>query len=85
MKAGYDYDDSYRSFPVSIATQANSEYGKAEYNTTAEYTVGTLSDVVRAPMGGSGGVLQIGFEATINGSQLSIQKLDMYIKEGRVY
>jgi hypothetical protein len=85
LKVGYDYDDSYRSFPIEIATQANAEYGVAEYNTTAEYTVGTLSDTVRAPVGGSGGVLQVGFEATINGSQLSIQKLDIYTKEGRVY
>jgi len=85
LKVGYDYDDSYRSFPIEIASQANAEYGVAEYNTTAEYTVGTLSDTVRAPVGGSGGVLQVGFEATINGSQLSIQKLDIYTKEGRVY
>jgi hypothetical protein len=85
LKVGYDYDDSYRSFPIEIATQSNAEYGVAEYNTTAEYTVGTLSDTVRAPVGGSGGVLQVGFEATINGSQLSIQKLDIYTKEGRVY
>lgn len=85
LKVGYDYDDSYRSFPISIASQANAEYGVAEYNTTAEYTVGTLSDTVRAPVGGSGGVLQVGFEATINGSGLSIQKLDIYTKEGRIY
>jgi hypothetical protein len=85
LKVGYDYDDSYRSFPIEIATQSNAEYGVAEYNTTAEYTVGTLSDTVRAPVGGSGGVLQVGFEAKINGSQLSIQKLDIYTKEGRVY
>jgi len=89
LKVGYDYDDSYRSFPIEIASQANAEYGIAEYGanaaTVAEYTVGTLSDTVRAPVGGSGGVLQVGFEATINGSQLSIQKLDIYTKEGRVY
>jgi hypothetical protein len=89
LKVGYDYDDSYRSFPVSISTQTNAEYGIAEYGdnaaTLAEYTVGTLSDTVRAPVGGSGGVIQVGFEATINGSQLSIQKLDIYTKEGRVY
>jgi hypothetical protein len=85
VKVGYDYEDSYTSFPVSIATQNNAEYGVAEYNTTAEYTIGTLSDTVRAPVGGSGGVIQVGFEATIEGSQLSIQKLDIYTKEGRVY
>lgn len=85
LKVGYDYDDSYRSFPISIASQENAEWGEFEWNTTAEYTIGTLSDTVRAPVGGSGGVIQVGFEATINGSQLSIQKLDIYTKEGRIY
>lgn len=85
LKVGYDYSDSYRSFPISIATQANAEYGVAEYNTTAEYTVGTLSDTVRAPIGGQGNVLQVGFEATIDGAELSIQKLDIYVKTGRIY
>lgn len=89
IKAGYDYDDSYDSFPVSIAGQNNSEYGIAEYganaDVVAEYTIGTLSDTVRAPMGGSGGVMQVGFEATIDGSPISIQKLDLYVKQGRVY
>ena len=85
LKVGYDYSDSYRSFPVSISTRTNSEYGAAEYNTAAEYTVGTLSDTVRAPIGGQGNVLQVGFEATIDGSELSIQKLDIYVKTGRVY
>jgi len=85
LKVGYDYSDSYRSFPVSISTRANSEYGIAEYNEAAEYTLGTLSDTVRAPVGGNGNVIQVGFEATVNGTELSIQKLDIYVKTGRVY
>ena len=85
LKVGYDYEDNYLSYPVSVAQQYNAEYGAAEYNTQAEYTIGTLADTVRAPMGGSGGVLQLGIEAVINGAQLSVQKLDMYVKEGRVY
>jgi hypothetical protein len=85
LKAGYDYSDAYQSFPLSIETRANAEYGVAEYNTAAEYTVGTLSDTVRAPIGGSGNVVQVGFEATIQGAELSIQKLDIYVKQGRTY
>lgn len=85
LKAGYDYSDAYQSFPLSIETRANAEYGVAEYNTAAEYTVGTLSDTVRAPIGGSGNVVQVGFEATIEGAELSIQKLDIYVKQGRTY
>jgi hypothetical protein len=61
-----------------------SEYGVAEYN-IAEYTTGTLAEAIRLPAGGSGNVLQIGFEANVNGAELSIQKMDIFIKQGRVY
>jgi hypothetical protein len=51
----------------------------------AEYTTGTLSEPIRLPAGGSGNVLQIGFEANVNGAELSIQKMDIFIKQGRVF
>lgn len=89
LKAGYDYADNYISFPANLQVAQTAEYGVAEYgdNATAvaEYTSGTLANTVRAPLGGSGGVIQVGFEATIDGAALSIQKLDIYIKEGRTY
>ncbi len=84
LKAGYDYSDSYLPYPVSLDALENYEYGIAEYG-LAEYTIGTLVDQVRAPLGGDGNVIQVGLEATINGSSLSIQRLDIYVKEGRVY
>lgn len=89
LKAGFDYEDSYISFPISISEAEVSEYGVAEYGdnaaTIAYYTTGTLVDTVRAPIGGSGNIIQVGFEATVDGSAVSIQKLDIYTKEGRVY
>jgi hypothetical protein len=51
----------------------------------AEYTTGTLAEAIRLPAGGSGNVLQIGFEANVNGAELSIQKMDIFIKQGRVF
>ena len=50
---------------------------------TSEYAGGTLVDTVRAPGSGSGSVLQLGFEADLNGGALSIQKMDVYVKQGR--
>lgn len=85
FKVGFDYSDSYRTYVVSTAALNNAEFGIAEYNTTAEYTLGTSSDTVRMPLGGSGSVVQIGIESTIEDAQLSIQKMDMYIKQGRIY
>jgi len=85
LKAGFDYVNDYRSYATSLENLANFEYGEAEYNTTAEYSFGTIVDQVRAPLGGDGNVIQIGLEARIEGSPLSIQRLDIYVKDGRTY
>ena len=84
LKTGYDYSDTYNSYTVTLNDQANAEYGVSEYG-IAEYTIGTLVDTIRESVGGGGNILQAGFEATINGAQLSVQKLDLYIKQGRIY
>lgn len=86
IKAGYDYEDNYVTFPVILETGGSvAEFGISEYNEAAEYTTGLLVDKARAPIGGSGEVLQIGLEAQVDSSEISIQKLDIYIKQGRVY
>jgi hypothetical protein len=57
----------------------------AEYNTTAEYTGGTKVENIRLSASGSGAIVQAGLEAVINGGALSIQKFDMYVKQGRIF
>jgi hypothetical protein len=53
-----------------------------EYN-VATYT-GTIVDNVRVAGSGSGTVLQFGFEAVLGGGEISLQKIDMYVKQGRI-
>ena len=84
VKCGADYTDSYQSFPATMSSRSVSEYGVGEYN-VAEYETGTLSEVIRLPAGGAGNVIQVGFEANVNGAEFSIQKMDVFIKQGRVY
>ena len=84
LKCGADYTDAYQSYPATMTSKTIAEYGEAEYN-IAEYELGTLSEVIRLPAGGSGNVVQIGFEANVNGAEFSIQKMDVFIKQGRVY
>jgi hypothetical protein len=43
-----------------------------------------LIDRVNAQVQGSGKVIQIGFEANVEGSEISVQKLDMFVKTGRI-
>lgn len=84
LKYGFDYVDSFRSITKTLATGATvSEYNIAEYN-IAEYTSGLKLEEVKANLGGSGSILQLGFEADINQNPLSIQKIDVYIKSGKV-
>jgi len=84
MKAGYDYSDSYQTFALTLTDSDPAEYGVAEYN-IAEYTTGTAAETIRAPIGGTGNVLQVGMECIVNGAELSIQKLDIFIQQGRVF
>ena len=82
VKSGFDYSDQYNSYPLTVRTGTVYEYNITEYN-IGEYSGGTLVDTVRAPGSGSGSVLQLGFEADLNGGALSIQKMDVYVKQGR--
>ena len=48
-----------------------------------EYSNGLALEEVRSNLGGSGSIIQLGFEADINQNPLSIQKIDVYVKAGK--
>jgi hypothetical protein len=58
-------------------------YVKPEHFAT-EFSGGNIVDTVRASGSGAGSVLQLGFEAQVEGGALSIQKMDIYVKQGRI-
>lgn len=89
IKCGFDYDLNSSSYAFEIPDYgAVAEYGIAEYGdnvtTVAEYTAGIVIDKIKSSVGGSGNVVQIGFEADVNGSELSVQKFDVFVKTGRM-
>jgi len=88
LKVGYDYQTSYFSTPFTLKEINISEYGIAEYGdnaaTIAEYNLGVSLDRLSSQVSGSGDIVQIGIEAHIDGAQLSVQKLDVYAKQGRI-
>jgi hypothetical protein len=53
-----------------------------EYN-IAEFSDGIVLDKFKIQAGGTGSVMQIGLEAEINGNPISIQRIDIYIKQGK--
>jgi len=79
---GFDYTGAYQAQNIYIPTQVSYEYGTAEYN-IAEYTSGIAIKTLRANASGAGKIVQTGYETTINGTQLSLQKIEIQAKDGR--
>ena len=82
IKCGFDYIDSYDSYPFIVDAGVSAQYNIDEYN-IAEYSKGSLIDKVDASVGGSGNVIQLGFETEVNNTSFSVQKLDIFMKTGR--
>ena len=79
---GFDYSGAYQAQNIYIPTQVSYEYGVGQYN-IAEYTSGIAIKTLRANASGAGKIVQTGYETTINGTQLSLQKIEIQAKDGR--
>jgi len=85
FKWAYDYIQTYFSQTTVLPGISDpSEYGTAEYGLD-EYSGGDVR-VRTIPVNGSsaGKVLQFGLEAEVSGEQISIQRIDLYTKAGRL-
>lgn len=83
MKWGYDFTNNYFSQTVKIPTQAVDYYGVGEYN-IAEYNPGVSLQTLVAYPSGSGKIIQTGYETEIAGAPLSIQKIEIQTKDGKI-
>lgn len=85
MKWGYDFTGNYYAQNVKIPSQGVAYYGVNEYNTASSvYSAGTSLQTLVAYPTGAGKVIQTGYEADINGSALSIQKIEIQAKNGKI-
>lgn len=89
IKVGTDYTYSLDSYGFVIpAKAAVAEYGITEYGTNAatiaEYTTGIILSDIKSSVAGSGNVVQIGFEADVQGGEVSVQALNCFVKTGRI-
>ena len=81
-KWGFDYIGQSRSEQATVGDSLiPAEYNAAEYG-IAEYTNRLIIDEVVTNAGGTGKVVQVGIECEVNGYQLSIQRVDVYTKDG---
>ena len=83
MKWGYDFSGNYLSQSAAIPAQGVDYYGVSEYN-VAQYSPGTSLQTLTAYPTGSGKIIQTGYESEINGAPLSIQKLEIQAKNGKL-
>jgi hypothetical protein len=86
VKWAFDFLQRFYSQAVTInpGTVNTAFYNVSEYNTTAEYTTPIAATVADINASGAGKTYQIGVEVQISGYSLSIQKIDIYAKQGRL-
>jgi len=85
FKWAYDFNQDYFSQATTITGLVTpAEYNVSEYNTTAEYAGNVFVNTLSVNGSSSGRVLQFGFEAEISGSPISVQKIDLFTKSGRL-
>lgn len=83
FKWAYDFVESYFSATATITGNTVSRYGTATYGNSV-YGAATSVNVASVNGSSSGQVLQVGFEIVINDSAFSMQKIDIFTKEGRI-
>ena len=88
FKWGFDFKTNYLSANANIPVQGVSQYGIAEYGDNADvlakYSDGIALNTLSVSASGSGKIVQSGYESDINGSQLSIQKIEIQAKNGKL-
>jgi len=81
-KWGFDYKSATRSATATITdTVAPAEYNIAEYG-IAEYSQNLVVKSIAMNVGGVGKVIQMGFECQVTSYPLSVQRIDIYTKDG---
>jgi len=83
VKWAYDFTGNFYSQNVAISDQTVAYYGISEYGTDY-YTDGVALQTITVYPTGSGKVIQTGYETEVKGSLLSIQKLEIHAKNGKI-
>lgn len=83
LKWGFDFSANYLSAQALIPLQGIAEYGIGEYD-IAQYSDGVALQTLSVSASGSGKIVQTGYEANINGSPLSIQRIEIQSKDGKM-
>jgi len=88
IKWSYDFSAQYYSTQAQIPISSIAEYGMAEYGANgspvAYYSTGIQIGTLIGQASGFGKVVQTAYEIEINGSAISIQKIEIQAKNGKL-
>jgi len=81
----YDYTNNYKKQAYILPANKSAQYNISEYNTDAEYS-GSLDLIKRKKVNtsGSGMVVSVGVESTVDGNVIAIQQLNIHALLGRI-
>jgi hypothetical protein len=82
-KWAYNYEEVMEEATANLKSEKVAEYGIDEYG-IGEYSDGTVLDDITVNTTGNGDTVQIGFEAIINGIFVSLQRIDVFYKFGKI-
>lgn len=83
IRSGTDFNSPAFQYELTIKDEGLYEWGVGEWG-VMEWSSGINVDRVFTPANGAGKTIQILFEATIDGAELSVQRLDLFVKTGRI-
>jgi hypothetical protein len=81
---GYDYTENYSKQSFTFTDSTVAQFNVSEFNTSAEFSGGVRVNTPKVNTTGSGNVVTIGVTSVINNNPLSIQKIDILAKIGRL-
>jgi hypothetical protein len=88
IKWSYDFSGQYYASQATIPISSVAEYGMAEYGANgspvAYYSTGIQIGTLVGQASGYGKVVQTAYEVEINGSAISIQKIEIQAKNGKL-
>ena len=80
----YDYAETYDQQQITLSSGSyTSYYGTGTYGTST-YSTGQVIDIPAVQMTGTGKVVKVGLVMNVNGTGISLQKLDLFAKQGRM-
>ena len=82
LKWDFDFKRAYQSSTITVDPTSIAEYGIGQYNID-KYSGSIIIFNLNLNAGGTGKVLQLGFETDIDDNAVSIQKIDVFVKGGK--